>query len=139
MDTTEIVAAANARCEEMSEEQDLLVRDVLGRVADKWPLWVMNVLGEGGTLRFTRVLERVDGISQKVLTQTLRQLERDGLVTRTMYMQVPPRVEYSLTPMGRELLAVVAPLWLWVADRVDAFEAARGDFDARRTETGTVV
>ena len=80
-------------------------------------------------MRFSRVLERVEGISQKVLTQTLRQLERDGLLTRTLYPQVPPRVEYDLTPLGRDLLLQVTPLCRWVTGHIGRFEAARREFD----------
>jgi len=78
------------------------------------------------------VLERVEGVSQKVLTQTLRKLERDGLVTRTLYPQVPPRVEYQLTDLGQALLQQVAPVWRWVAENIAAFETARVRFDAEK-------
>ncbi len=73
--------------------------------------------------------ERVEGISQKVLAQTLRTLERDGLVTRTLYPQVPPRVEYELTPLGLALLGQVTPLWRWVGEHAGEFKAARDRFD----------
>jgi DNA-binding HxlR family transcriptional regulator len=76
-------------------------------------------------LRFSRVLERVEGISQKVLTQTLRAMERDGLITRKLYPEVPPRVEYEITPLGDELLLEVVKLWRWIVRRLPAFETAR--------------
>ena len=109
-------------CAEMTDAEDQLAR-----VAAKWPLYVLHVLAEAdGPLRFSRVLERVEGISQKVLTQTLRMLEHEGLVVRTLYAQVPPRVEYQLTPLGGELLGQMVPLWKWIVESMPAFDAARG-------------
>jgi DNA-binding HxlR family transcriptional regulator len=106
----------------ITEAEDQLAREVLERVTAKWPLSVMRVLAEAkGPLRFSRVLERVQGISQKVLTQTLRTLERDGLITRTLYPQVPPRVEYELTTLGGELLVQVVSLWRWIVGRLPDF------------------
>lgn len=113
-------------CETLTDAEDALAREMLERASAKWPLRVMHILAEAkGPLRFSRVLERVEGISQKVLTQTLRTLEADGLVTRTLYPQVPPRVEYELTPLGGELLVEVVGLWQWIANRLPDFEAAR--------------
>ncbi|MEK1896195.1 MAG: helix-turn-helix domain-containing protein [Rhizobium sp.] len=113
-------------CETLSDPQDALAREMLERASAKWPLRVMHILAKAkGPLRFSRVLEGVEGISQKVLTQTLRTLESDGLVTRTLYPQVPPRVEYELTPLGGELLVEVVALWQWIANRLPDFEAAR--------------
>jgi DNA-binding HxlR family transcriptional regulator len=135
METKDAIAEAAAYCEMLTDEQDEISREVMSRIADKWHLWVVHVLAEaGGPLRFSRLLERVEGISQKMLTQTLRQLERDGLVDRTLYPQVPPRVEYDLTPLGHELLVEVAPLWRWIIGHVDAFAASRQRFDAAETE-----
>src|SRR5689334_8811234 len=75
-------------------------RDVLARVGDTWSMYVIQVLDEAQTLRFSELRREVDGISQRMLTVTLRGLERDGLVRRTVYAEIPPRVEYSLTPLG---------------------------------------
>jgi DNA-binding HxlR family transcriptional regulator len=112
--------------ETLTQVEDRLVREVLERVTGRWSLSVLRILAEvNGPLRFSRVLERVEGISQKVLTHTLRTLERDGLLTRTLYPQVPPRVEYELTPLGRELMGPVASLWRWIAGRLTDFEAAQ--------------
>jgi len=122
-------------CETLTDAQDTLAREMLERASAKWPLRVMHILAEAnGPLRFSRVLERVEGISQKVLTQTLRTLESDGLVTRTLYPQVPPRVEYELTPLGGELLVEVVTLWQWIANRLPDFEAARAKA-SRATDT----
>jgi DNA-binding HxlR family transcriptional regulator len=112
---------ATAFCMGMTDAQDIAARELLERISSKWPLWVLQVLqGAGGPLRFTRVLESVDGISQKMLTQTLRALERDGLVTRTLYPQVPPRVEYAITARGTDLLVQILPLWRWIVEQLPA-------------------
>jgi len=113
-------------CRNMSDEQDARARQMLERAAAKWPLRVLHVLSEAdGPLRFSRVLQRVEDISQKVLTQTLRTLESDGLVIRTLYPQVPPRVEYELTPLGRELLTQVVSLWRWIVIHLNEFDAPK--------------
>jgi DNA-binding HxlR family transcriptional regulator len=113
-------------CRNLNDEQDARARQMLERAAAKWPLRILHVLSEAnGPLRFSRVLERVEDISQKVLTQTLRTLENDGLVIRTLYPQVPPRVEYELTPLGRELLTQVVSLWRWIVVHLDEFDAAK--------------
>ena len=123
---------ARALCDSLTDAEDAATRALVTHIADKWSLWVMDVLASAGApLRFTRVLEQVEGISQKSLTKTLRQLERDGLATRTMFMEVPPRVEYAITPLGLELLQHVLPLWLWVARNINQFQAARDRFDSR--------
>ena len=124
--------AACERCESLSEDQDILTREIVTRLADKWTLWVLSVLAEAGEpLRFSRVMEQVEGVSQKSLTKTLRQLERDGLVTRKIFAEVPPRVEYAITPIAVEMLEYVEPLWTWVAKSVGRFQQARSAFDHR--------
>src|SRR5712671_163407 len=100
METIEPVAALQNPCDALDDGDERLAREVLDHIADKWSLWVIYVLGSSGRLRFSRLLEQVEGVSQKMLTKTLRKLERDGLVTRTMYMEVPPRVEYELNESG---------------------------------------
>jgi DNA-binding HxlR family transcriptional regulator len=121
-----VAASPCDSCEGLTEAQAELARELFARIAGKWPLWVLHELAENGApLRFSRLIERVEGVSQKVLTQTLRHLERDGLVTRTLYPQVPPRVDYALTPLGGELLQQLAPLWRWMAGSIEAFEEAR--------------
>src|ERR1700727_3215241 len=122
----------NAACDALSETEEELTREMVMRLADKWSLWTLAVLAEeGGPLRFTRLMERVEGVSQKSLTKTLRALERDGLITRQIFAEVPPRVEYTITALGLELLDNVAPLWLWVAKRVQRFQNCRAAFDRR--------
>lgn len=118
-------------CSPLTDSQHALTREVLGRVAGKWPLDVLHALAvAGGPVRFTRLREKTTDVTQKVLTQTLRHLERDGFVTRTVYPQVPPKVEYALTELGLDLLRQVDPVIAWTSRRVGDFEAARRRFDA---------
>lgn len=103
-----------------------LARDVLGQVASRWSLGVLCVLDAAdGPIRFSRVLNGVQGITTKVLTQTLRHLERDGFANRRIFAQVPPRVEYELTDLGRQLIAHVNPLVTWANSRAETFRSAR--------------
>lgn len=108
-----------------------LVMDLIGRVADKWTMTVLEVLVEAGELRFTRLSEAVPGISQKMLTQTLRAMERDGLLVRTVHPVVPPRVEYRLTDLGVSLGAAFCGVWTWAEEHLERIEAARAAFDGR--------
>ena len=108
-----------------------LVNELIGRVADKWTLLVLEELEEKGTMRFSDIGRAVDGISQKMLTQTLRQMERDGLLTRTVHPVVPPHVDYALTPLGNSLSAAFCGVWMWAERHREAVEAARAAFDAR--------
>ena len=104
-------------------------RDVLARVGDTWSVYVIHMLGDAGTLRFNELRKEVDGISQRMLTVTLRGLERDGLVTRTVYPTNPPSVEYALTPMGQSMGEAVTPLIEWTGHHRDALVAAREAYD----------
>jgi DNA-binding HxlR family transcriptional regulator len=106
------------------------IREVLARIGDKWSIFVITLLGER-TLRFTELQRSIDGISQRMLTLTLRQLERDGLVERVVYPVVPPRVEYSLTDLGRTLLVPLVAIAGWASDHRADIEAARAGYDAR--------
>jgi DNA-binding HxlR family transcriptional regulator len=104
---------------------------MLGRVADTWTLLVLDALEDTRPLRFSRLRERVGGISQKMLTKTLRQLERDGLVTRTVHPEVPPRVEYRLTALGVGLGEAVCGVWQWVEANLDNVERSRRAYERR--------
>ncbi|WP_406297818.1 helix-turn-helix transcriptional regulator [Embleya sp. NBC_00888] len=106
------------------------VRQILDRVADKWSLLVIAIL-ESRTLRFTELRRAIDGISQRMLTVTLRQLERDGLVRRTVYPVVPPRVDYALTPMGTTLHTTIRSLITWTEEHQEQIARARAEYDAR--------
>lgn len=104
------------------------LRDLLDRIGDKWSLLVVELLGDG-TRRFTELKRDIDGISQRMLTRTLRQLERDGLVTRTVHPVVPPRVDYALTPLGASLLPAIAPLVAWTRTHRQQIVTARARYD----------
>lgn len=106
------------------------VREILDRVGDKWSVLVIVLLA-GGQQRFTELQRNIEGISQRMLTRTLRQLERDGLVTRTVQATVPPRVDYDLTDLGRSLIAPVATLATWALDHRHAIQHAREAYDRR--------
>ena len=106
------------------------VSSVLARVGDKWSVLIVNLLGDGPK-RFNEIKRMVGGISQRMLTLTLRGLERDGLVTRTVFPTVPPRVDYQLTELGRSLWAPVEALGAWAQQNQDEIAAARQAFDAR--------
>ena len=110
--------------------EDCEVRQILDRVADKWSLLVIALL-EHRTLRFTELRRRIDGISQRMLTVTLRQLERDGLVRRTVHPVVPPRVDYALTPLGSTLHTTIQALVTWTEAHQKEIAAARADYDVR--------
>lgn len=119
-------------CDTLTEAEEALAREMVSRISDKWSLWTMSVIAElGQPMRFSRIMDQVEGISQKSLTKTLRGLERDGLITREVFAEVPPRVEYTITALGAEMLDNVAPLWLWVAKRVQRFQDCRAAFDHR--------
>lgn len=107
------------------------VSDVLARVGDKWTVLVVGVLGEGPK-RFNELRRSLGSISQRMLTLTLRALERDGLVTRTVFPTIPPRVDYALTKLGRSLLEPVSHLGAWARRNQPAIEAARQRFDTDR-------
>ena len=110
---------------------EALVHELIGRIADKWTMIVLEVLAEHGELRFTRLGALAGGISQKMLTQTVRQMERDGLVVRTIHPVIPPRVEYRLTDLGLSLGAAFCGVWVWAAANRRRVEEARAAFDAR--------
>ena len=107
-----MTSAADTMPPSCGELQPVL-RDLLTTIGDKWSLAVVSVL-VAGEIRFTEIQRRVVGISHRMLTKTLRELERDGLVSRCVYAEVPPRVEYALTPLGRTLLGPVQALSAWV-------------------------
>jgi DNA-binding HxlR family transcriptional regulator len=118
-------------CSTLTDEQEAVIREVISRVTDKWSLWALSELAREGPLRFSRLMERVEGVSQKSLTATLRHLERDGLIKRTVMVQVPIRVDYEATDLGRKMVAEVHPLWMWVAVNLQAVAKARRMFDRR--------
>lgn len=108
-----------------------LVREMLDRIADKWTLRAIDALWEGGAMRFSEVQRAIGGVTQKMLTKTLRQMERDGFVTRHVHPEVPPRVEYRLTRLGHSLAEATCALWEWSEKHAATVERARRTFDAR--------
>ena len=121
--------------EDLDPRVEILVNDLIGRVADKWTMLILEVLADKGELRFTRLSELVPGISQKMLTQTLRFMERDGLITRTVHPVVPPKVEYKLTGLGFSLGAAFCGVWMWAEKNLADVETARREFDQKRGPT----
>jgi DNA-binding HxlR family transcriptional regulator len=109
---------------------DCRAREVLDLVADKWSLCVLSTL-EAGPHRFTEIKRSIDGISQRMLTATLRTLERDGILTRTVYAVMPPNVSYELTDRGRTLQQATRPLIRWSMANVAAIDASRAAYDDR--------
>jgi DNA-binding HxlR family transcriptional regulator len=118
------------------QEDACRARGVLGIVGDKWSLLVVRNLSEGPR-RFTELKRSVEGISQRMLTVTLRSLERDGILTRTVRNVMPPHVTYELTPMGRTLREATAPLLQWSIEHLPHIEAARTAYDERAAEAPT--
>jgi DNA-binding HxlR family transcriptional regulator len=107
-------------------------RIVLDRIADKWTVLIVGAL-EDKTKRFGELRREVGGVSQKMLTQTLRGLERDGVVARTVYASVPPKVEYSLTPLGRTLVRILEAIRGWSEQNIEDVLKARNEYDCRST------
>jgi DNA-binding HxlR family transcriptional regulator len=105
------------------------IRGILDRIGDKWTLLVVATL-DGERLRFTELQQRIPGISQRMLTRTVRHLERDGLVARTVYAEVPPRVEYELTTTGRTLIEPAVALAEWAVDHNPQVERSQAAYDA---------
>jgi DNA-binding HxlR family transcriptional regulator len=123
------VAVTIAQSCEMQPKKGTLVGEILMRIADKWTLLVIDALDGKRELRFSRLQQRVGGISQKMLKKTLRQLERDDLVTRRVHATVPPRVDYKLTPLGEKLGVSVCGVWLWVEAHMNEMQRARRKYD----------
>lgn len=122
--------------EQLDPRVEALVAELIGRVADKWTMMIIEVLTERGEVRFTRLSEMVPGISFKMLTQTLRQMEREGLVARTVHPVVPPKVEYRLTGLGLTLSAAFCGVWLWAEEHFQEVEQARAVFDSKGMTNG---
>jgi DNA-binding HxlR family transcriptional regulator len=116
-----------------SSEACQAVTGILSRVGDKWTVLVVELLGQG-PMRFNELRRLIGGISQKMLTTTLRGLERDGFVTRTVFPTIPPRVDYELTDLGRELLVPVHALGEWARQNTARVAQARARFDAKQAE-----
>lgn len=116
--------------------EDCEVRQILDRIADKWSLLVIALLDQQ-SLRFSELKCKIDGVSQRMLTRTLRHLERDGLVERTVFATVPPRVDYALTPLGAGLHTTIKELVTWTEAHQSEIAAARDKYDRRSAEEPT--
>jgi DNA-binding HxlR family transcriptional regulator len=114
-----------------SDAEHCPVRNVLDRIGDKWSILVLMLLEEGGVMRFSEICARIGTISQKMLSVTLRTLEADGLVKRTAYPQIPPKVEYALTPRGKSLLPHLHGLARWATEHMGNIRKSRKSFEAR--------
>ena len=123
------MAAATGPCSRIPADRMPFVRQVLDRVGDKWSMLIIAVL-ENGPVRYTDLQRQIPGISQRMLTHNLRLLHQDGLITRTAYAEVPPRVEYALAPPGNGLYDIVIQLIGWAADHHDEIRANRDLADA---------
>lgn len=110
-------------------EVEALVRDIICKIADKWTLLVLDLLEEKGTLRFGEISRGISGVSQKMLTKTLRQMEYDGLVTRIVHPVIPPHVEYQLTEIGKSLTCAFCGVWMWTEEHHKQVEASREKFN----------
>ncbi|MHC5794689.1 winged helix-turn-helix transcriptional regulator [Lacisediminihabitans sp. FW035] len=131
--TADVTAPGIAEMDGMcsaSIERGLMIRDLLDHLSDKWTLLVVGML-ESGPVRYSEIKNRVPGISQRMLTLTLKKLERDGLVSRQSFAEVPPRVEYSLTALGRTLLAPALAFARWAMESAESIVAARAAYDSR--------
>lgn len=115
-------------------------REILHRIGDKWAIYVVGRLGDG-PLRFSELMRGIDGITARMLTVTLRGLERDGILTRTMHAEIPPRVDYELTPLGVSLLEPIGRLIAWTGEHAGEIAVAQVSYDTSRAcpndETGS--
>jgi DNA-binding HxlR family transcriptional regulator len=119
---------------EVDPRVEELVKVLIGRVADKWTMIVLELLEQNSELRFTELDKKIGNVSQKMLTQTLRNMERDGLLTRKVYPVVPPKVEYKITKLGLTLSMAFCGVWTWAEDNLDKVESARLTFDQLKAE-----
>lgn len=110
---------------------DELVNETIALIADKWTFLLIEALEDRSAKRFSLLSREIPGISQKMLTQTLRKMEREGLVSRTVYPEVPPRVEYALTDLGFDLGEAFCGVWHWAEANIARIEQARADYDSR--------
>ena len=131
MATTAATKAKQERYIEHDEADCRALGEMLDRIGDKWTIMVVGALSEG-PMRFNAIMRFIDGVSHRMLTLTLRGLERDGLVKRTAYATIPPKVEYELTKLGRSLIEPLTALSDWVVRNRPAIEGARARFEAER-------
>ncbi|MGP3590734.1 winged helix-turn-helix transcriptional regulator [Vagococcus sp. WN89Y] len=118
-------------CEELSNDDEGLKREILAHAGNRWSLGVLHILGTSGPLRHTEIRRYLAGVTQRMLTRTLRHLERDGLISRHDYQEKLPRVVYTITEAGEEMLLKMMPLWSWIISSTEYFRKARSEYDKR--------
>lgn len=133
----EVLRYSQTVCDGLRDDDDGVRREVLAHAGNRWSLGVIHTLGVYGQLRHAEIGRRMHGVTQRMLTRTLRQLERDGLVIRHDFAEVPPRVEYALSEAGLELLVRMVPLWTWIVENADSFRKAREAFDQNNPGEGS--
>lgn len=131
MTDQEALSQAETICRTLREDDDGVRREVLAHAGSRWSLGILHALGVYGTMRHAEIKRQMTGVTQRMLTKTLRSMERDGLVVRREFGEVPPRVEYELTPLGMGLLIRMSPIWTWVVENVEDFRKARRIFDSQ--------
>lgn len=131
MTDQEALSQAETICRTLREDDDGVRREVLAHAGNRWSLGILHALGVYGTMRHAEIKRQMTGVTQRMLTKTLRSMERDGLVVRREFGQIPPRVEYELTPLGMGLLIRMSPIWTWVVENVEDFRKARRIFDSQ--------
>ena len=131
MTNHETLSQAEAICQTLRRDDDGVRREVLAHAGSRWSLGILHALGVYGKMRHAELKRQMTGVTQRMLTKTLRALERDGLLIRREFGEIPPRVEYELTPLGMELLIRMSPVWTWVVENVEDFRKARRTFDSR--------
>ncbi|TYC70915.1 helix-turn-helix transcriptional regulator [Stappia sp. BW2] len=134
MSQEDILRYSQTVCDGLREDDDGLRREVLAHAGNRWSLGVIHTLGVYGQLRHTEIGRRMHGVTQRMLTRTLRHLERDGLVIRHDFDEVVPHVEYSLSDAGLELLIRMVPLWTWIVDNAASFRQSRQAFDEKNDD-----
>lgn len=131
MTDQEALSQAETICQTLREDDDGIRREVLAHAGSRWSLGILHALGVYGTMRHAEIKRQMTGVTQRMLTKTLRSMERDGLVVRREFGEIPPRVEYELTPLGMGLLIRMSPIWTWVVENVEDFRKARRIFDSQ--------
>lgn len=131
MTDQEALSQAETICRTLREDDDGVRREVLAHAGSRWSLGILHALGVYGTMRHAEIKRQMTGVTQRMLTKTLRSMERDGLVVRREFGEVPPRVQYELTPLGMGLLIRMSPIWTWVVENVEDFRKARRIFDSQ--------
>ncbi|MDH0757156.1 helix-turn-helix transcriptional regulator [Pseudomonas juntendi] len=139
MANQDALSQAEAICQTLREEDDGVRREVLAHAGSRWSLGILHALGVYGSMRHAEIKRQMTGVTQRMLTKTLRAMQRDGLLLRREFGDIPPRVEYELTPLGMELLVRMSPVWMWVVENAEEFRASRRAFDVAPSERDPTV